>query len=252
MHPSSFVAIGDSFTEGMGDHWPDGGERGWADLTAIGLGLAAERPIRYANLAIRGRKLGAVIDEQLDPAITMRPELISINGGGNDMLRPRIAVAVVADRLVAAAERAAAAGIRVLLLSGADPSGHIPMGAVVRRRGEDLTTAVRDRLDRLAGADIVLCDNFGDAVLREPGYWSGDGLHLNSRGHHRVAGNVLTAIGVVPPPEYEAIAAAALPDTDYRSSAYWRAHVLPWIGRRLTGRSSGDGRTPKRPHLEPL
>lgn len=252
MQISSYVAIGDSFTEGMGDHWPDGGERGWADLTAMGLGLAGDAPIRYANLAIRGRKLSPVLAEQLGPAIDLRPDLISINGGGNDMLRPRITPAIVADQLIAAAERAAGAGIRVLLLSGADPSGHLPMGAVFRRRGEELTAAVRDRLDALAGADVVLCDNFGDVVLRDPGYWSEDGLHLNSRGHHRVAGNVLTALGVPAPPEYEAIAAAALPDTDYRSSAYWRAHVIPWIGRRLTGRSSGDGRAPKRPHLEPL
>jgi hypothetical protein len=28
--------------------------------------------------------------------------------------------------------------------------------------------------------------------------------------------------------------------------------VLPWIGRRLTGRSSGDGREPKRPTLLPV
>jgi len=30
-----------------------------------------------------------------------------------------------------------------------------------------------------------------------------------------------------------------------------RQHLLPWIGRRLTGRSSGDGLLPKRPELHP-
>ena len=30
-----------------------------------------------------------------------------------------------------------------------------------------------------------------------------------------------------------------------------RQHLLPWIGRRLTGRSSGDGLPPKRPDLLP-
>ena len=34
--------------------------------------------------------------------------------------------------------------------------------------------------------------------------------------------------------------------------AYWRGYVLPWVGRRLTGRSSGDGREPKRPTLAPV
>ncbi|MFE0426507.1 hypothetical protein ACFW15_29785, partial [Streptomyces sp. NPDC058953] len=30
-----------------------------------------------------------------------------------------------------------------------------------------------------------------------------------------------------------------------------RRHLAPWIGRRLTGRSSGDGRPAKRPDLLP-
>ena len=36
-----FVAIGDSFTEGVGDELPDGVVRGWADLTAAGSTSAA-------------------------------------------------------------------------------------------------------------------------------------------------------------------------------------------------------------------
>jgi len=37
-----------------------------------------------------------------------------------------------------------------------------------------------------------------------------------------------------------------------RSSEYWREYVMPWIGRRLTGRSSGDNRAPKIATLEPV
>ena len=32
---------------------------------------------------------------------------------------------------------------------------------------------------------------------------------------------------------------------------FTRQYLLPWIGRRLTGRSSGDGMPPKRPDLLP-
>ena len=86
----SYAAIGDSFTEGVGDELPDGTVRGWADFVALGLAAAAREPVRYANLAIRGRKLGPIVDEQLEAAIALRPEVISFNGGGNDMLRPRM------------------------------------------------------------------------------------------------------------------------------------------------------------------
>jgi lysophospholipase L1-like esterase len=49
----SFVALGDSFTEGVGDPYPDGTFRGWADRFAAQL-AAASPGLRYANLAIRG------------------------------------------------------------------------------------------------------------------------------------------------------------------------------------------------------
>ena len=58
----SFVAIGDSFTEGVGDELPDGSVRGWADFLAAGLATSQGEPVRYANLAIRGRKMRAFLD----------------------------------------------------------------------------------------------------------------------------------------------------------------------------------------------
>ena len=62
---ASYVAIGDSFTEGVGDDLPDGRLRGWADLVAVGLAAAANQPVRYANLAIRGRKLAPIVGKYL-------------------------------------------------------------------------------------------------------------------------------------------------------------------------------------------
>ena len=94
---ASYAAIGDSFTEGMGDERPDGTPRGWADLVAAALAHAAGEPIGYANLAIRGRLLAPILDEQLPAATALRPQLLSINGGGNDILRPRVSIAAVAS-----------------------------------------------------------------------------------------------------------------------------------------------------------
>src|ERR1700761_495142 len=83
----SFIALGDSFTEGLNDTAPDGGFRGWADRLA-GL-LAAEYPgPRYANLAVRGRLLREIVAEQVPAAAALAPTLVSLGGGGNDILRP--------------------------------------------------------------------------------------------------------------------------------------------------------------------
>ena len=143
---SSYVAIGDSFTEGVGDELSDGRVRGWADLVAVGLAYAAHEPVSYANLAIRGRLLAPIIDEQLDAALALKPSLLSINGGGNDILRPRVAIARVADQLLEAVDRATSQGIHVVLASGANPSAHMPLGAMVQARGEQLAQGIRDHL----------------------------------------------------------------------------------------------------------
>ncbi|MFB9311264.1 lysophospholipase L1-like esterase [Agromyces hippuratus] len=247
----SYAAIGDSFTEGVGDEMPDGSVRGWADFVAIGLAAAAREPIGYANLAIRGRKLGPIIDEQLDPAIALRPELLSFNGGGNDMLRPRMDEQVTASRFRDAIERIRAEGIHVLMLSGANPTDHLPMGKVFDARGARLTAALVDLADR---PGVTFVDNFNDVGLRDIRYWSPDKLHLNALGHARVASNVLTGLGVAVPVEWgvEEVAAAPAGPKSRNTAAYYREFVLPWIGRRLTGRSSGDGRAAKRPTLAPV
>lgn len=247
----TYAAIGDSFTEGMGDERPDGSPRGWADLVAASLAHAAGGSIGYANLAIRGRLLAPIVDDQLPAALALRPQLLSINGGGNDILRPRVSIDAVADRLVAAALDAQASGVRVMVVSGGNPTRHIPLGPTFERRGDALAVAVRERL---AGSGVLFVDNWFDPHLPELRYWSVDKLHLNALGHARAAANVLAAL------EVPVVAPAAAPDEGSpladvarpRTAEYWRRYVLPWIGRRLTGRSSGDHRTAKRPTLAPV
>lgn len=235
---SSYVAIGDSFTEGVGDELVDGGVRGWADLVAFGLAAASTEPVSYANLAIRGRLLAPIVDEQLNAAIALSPALMSINGGGNDIMRPKVSIDAVADQLQAAVASAVESGIHVILLSGANPTRHIPLGARIERRGDALAAAVRERVP---ASGVTFVDNWGDAELTELRYWSVDKLHLNPLGHRRVATNILRALNVAVPDWPDEPLELERPGV----IAYWRGYVFPWIGRRLTGRSSGDGREPK-------
>lgn len=245
----SYVAIGDSFTEGVGDDLPEGRVRGWADLVALGIATSSAEPFSYANLAIRGRKLAPLIAEQLEPALAMTPELLSINGGGNDIMRPRVAIADVAGMLMGAVDRAADSGVHVLLVSGANPSAHVPLGGLVRTRGNQLADAI---FSRVSGENVTFVDNWSDQILGDIRYWSADRLHLNALGHARVASNVLQALGAAVPTEWrvEEVASGPPAASSRRTAAYYREYVLPWIGRRLTGRSSGDGRSPKIATLE--
>ena len=83
-----YVALGDSFTEGLEDRYPDHAVRGWADRLAQALADRCGQDVSYANLAIRGRLLAAVLAEQLEPALALEPDLVSLIAGGNDLLRP--------------------------------------------------------------------------------------------------------------------------------------------------------------------
>lgn len=238
-----YVAIGDSFTEGLGDTLPDGTQRGWADLVAAGLAAGENETVQYANLAIRGRLLEAIVTDQLDAALSLspRPTLLSLNGGGNDMMRPGGDMSQLVTLTERALRRCADAGVRVLLLSGADPSGRLPFGSMMRRRGEALTAGIAPFADRY---DLTFVDVFHDREIRRAGYWSADRLHLNAAGHRRVAGLVLAALGH--PTEAHVIDPS--PDEPRRVLAearYYREHVLPWVNRRLRGQSSGDDRAGK-------
>ncbi len=240
------VSIGDSFTEGVGDELPDGSVRGWADLLAQGIATATNAPIQYANLAIRGRLLEPILREQLPAALALHPTHLTLNGGGNDMLRPRLD----ADRLLAQMESAVRscldAGVAPILIAGPDPGSlaGLPLGARFNRRGTLLTQAIGDLAARNG---VTFVDNFHDFEIRSPGYWCADRLHLNPAGHTRIATNMLRGLGypvtiAQRPPEPHA-------DRSLRGEIeYWQQHVLPWIGRHLRHQSSGDGRTGK--HLD--
>ncbi len=239
-----YVAIGDSFTEGVGDELPDGRVRGWADLVAQGWAEASGEPVDYANLAIRGKLVWPIVEEQLEPALALKPTHLSFNGGGNDMLRPRTSLSHVVDAFSHVLRRCDEEGVQLILLSGANPSGQLPMSRVIQRRGDLLSAGVVARVaDR---HDLVRALNWPDRELSSPGYWSEDRLHMNARGHHRVAARVLTALGFEPPTAWWSL--PSIPDAaSLRAATYYREHVGPWVKRRLTGTSSGDDREPKHP-----
>jgi lysophospholipase L1-like esterase len=241
------VTIGDSFTEGMNDYLPDGTPLGWADRVAAGLAAAhPDREVWYANLAIRGRKIGSIVTDQLDAALALDPPPthLTFNGGGNDMLRPRFSDERMAALTSRVLDRCAEQGVAVVILTGADPSDRLPAGKRMRRLGARLTQIVEELIDSRDG--VMFVDNFRASEGRNHAWWSEDRLHLSSLGHQWIASRVLTAMGVPTDPPTAADADAVRGSLG-AEARYWWTYVVPWMGRRLRGRSSGDGREPKFP-----
>lgn len=247
-----YVALGDSFTEGVGDVDPSrpNGLRGWADRVAEVLATQTNG-FGYANLAIRGRKLPAILDEQLAPALALQPDLVTIHGGGNDVLRPQVDLDALAATYDQAIGQLTASGARVVLFTIADP-GLNPVFKLIRGRVAIFNEHAREIAER-HGATLVDMWRMRDWKVSE--IMDVDRLHLNAAGHQLMAIAVLDALGVehglAPLPvtvDPISTTRAAL-----RTNAVWvREHAVPWVGRRLTGKSSGDGIDPKRPTLEPI
>jgi lysophospholipase L1-like esterase len=250
---TSFVALGDSFTEGLDDPGPDGRYRGWADLVAAR--LAAEAPgFTYANLAIRGRLLAAVVDEQLPPALEMGADLVSFAAGGNDAMRRHFDVGAVAAGLDDSVARIRATGATlVMFTTAADLAERLPAGRLLRRRLEALNDAVRTTA---AHHGALVVEGAGERRLADSRMWSIDRIHLSSYGHQLVAAKVAGALGV-PADAAWTSALEPLPPVRWVASRsedlrwFWQ-HAGPWVRHRVTGRSSGDSLQPKRPTLEPI
>lgn len=253
---SRYVALGDSFTEGVGDHDPvrPNGVRGWADRVAEVLAQharAAGADFGYANLAIRGRLLGPILEEQVGPAVALRPDLVSVYAGGNDLLRPRVDIDALVERYDRGVGTLAGTGARVVLFTAFD-LGFAPVFRHLRGRVATYNELVREVAD---GHGATLVDFWRMRDYRDPRLWDVDRLHLSAAGHRRMAGRVLDALGVEH--ALDAPALATLDEMDRRQRraadlAWARAHAAPWVQRRLRGTSSGDGLSPRRPTLAPV
>lgn len=247
-HPwSRYVAIGDSFTEGIGDPEPEspGGHRGWADRVAEVLAGSLD-DFAYANLAIRGRLLQQILDEQVDAALALHPDLITISAGGNDIIRPGTDPDEVAARLDGGIARLRRDGATVVMFNGPDIGATPVLGRI---RGK--VAIYNENLHAVAKRhDAIVADMWALRELADPRMWAPDRLHFSPVGHQTIAGMVLDALNVshhLEPFEAEPLPKKAWREARIEDLEWAREYLGPWVLRRLRHQSSGDGVLPKRP-----
>ncbi len=251
MSYARYVAIGDSSTEGLEDPDGHGGYRGWADRFAAHVAGAQAEPLLYANLAVRGRKTRHLLEQQLEPALAMRPDLATVFSGTNDIIRSNFNLdAVIAD--LGVMQRAfREAGATVLTITMPDLSAIAPLAGRVKPRLAAFNEAVRALS---AETGTLVLDAASHPLAVDPRLWHEDRLHANSEGHARIAEGLAHTLGL---PGFEDAWTRPLAEGLRVSRApvvvrelRWAAKYLaPWMVRRLMGKSSGDGIQPKRPAL---
>lgn len=245
------MAVGDSFTEGLDDPYPDGVSfRGWADLVAGQLAAQNGPDFAYANLAVRGRLFKAVVEEQVPPTLTMKPDLVSFAAGVNDVLRRHFDATALTAKFDEVVGQLRAVGADVIVFRFAELVPWMPGRRVVKPRMDVLGNAVAETARR-RGAYLI--DLSSDDEFANPLLWSVDRLHLSTAGHRRVAAHVLNTLGVTPSPDWFTTPPRPAPKpwlAARGADLRWAGtYLAPWIKRRLTGKSSGDTITPKRPTL---
>jgi lysophospholipase L1-like esterase len=248
-----YVALGDSTTEGLDDPYPDGGFRGFADRLAGALALV-EPGLLYANLAVRGRRAAEVRAEQLEPALALEPDLVSVVAGLNDTLRGDFDLDATAGEIEAMLVAFAEAGATVLTMTFPDPVKVNPIARLAKPRMVALNARIRDTAERI-GALVIDLERI--PLASDPRVWSVDRLHANPEGHRRIA---QVAAQLLELPDATDAWAAPLPAVTRRglsgavaAEVRWAVrYFAPWVIRRARGRSSGDGIVAKRPDLAPF
>ena len=252
-HPwRRFVAVGDSFTEGIGDPDPaaPGGHRGWADRVAEVLALDVD-DFAYANLAVRGKVIGQIIAEQIEPAVALKPDLVSICAGGNDVIRPGTDPDAISVQLEDGVARLASTGAAVVLFTGID-TGFTPVFRPFRGKVAIYNENVRSIAERY---DCIVADQWSLKVVQDMRFFDDDRLHLNALGHHEIARMVLRALNVSN--DLQSMQPDPLPYRQWRAAraediGWAREHLVPWVLRRLRHQSSGDNVVAKRPDAAPV
>jgi lysophospholipase L1-like esterase len=247
-----FVALGDSFTEGVGDKDPQlpNGVRGWADRVAEQL-MLADQGWGYANLAIRGKKIRQVLAEQIEPALALEPTLVTIYAGGNDILRPSVDIDELMKAYDGGIARLAQSGADVVMFTGFDSAGSAVFGKT-RGRTAIYNEWVREIAEK-HGARIV--DYWRMREFQDWRYWDEDRLHMSAAGHTLMAKRVLETLqadDLIELPELPALSTLTRRESLVANARWAREYVGPWIARRLRGVSSGDSLRPKYPQLARL
>ncbi|ONI88942.1 SGNH hydrolase [Actinosynnema sp. ALI-1.44] len=254
MRYQRFVALGDSCTEGLDDPYPGNTVyRGWADLAAERF-AQDDTDFRYANLGVRGRRLDQIIAEQIPAATELRPDLVALFGGGNDIMSGGYSERVIARRVDDAVRALTELAPTVVVFTLSDIARRMPFGWRMAPRIEALNAAIREAA---VSYGAVLVDLWPDLAAHDSRYFGPDRLHLSEAGHRRLAAHLLASLGVPHEPAWlEPLPGVPSPPSMTANVRWAYQQVWPLVrGRirnRLIGRQPGDGVLPKRPQLLPV
>jgi lysophospholipase L1-like esterase len=243
-----YVAIGDSSTEGLQDPDGAGGYRGWANRLAERL-AQAQGGLLYANLGVRGKHSRDIREEQLGPALAMKPDLATVFAGSNDILEHGFDAGKLRAELECMMGALVSGKAVVLTFTLPDLTGVMPIGRYLAPRVRAMNDAIHEAA---ASTGARLIDFASYSVGSDPRLWSEDRFHVNAEGHARIAAALAQALGL---PGTDDAWQQPIPIQNARSRRTRMAESWSWYRHHLLDRllpgSPVEGQChPKRPRLE--
>ncbi|PED53375.1 lipase [Bacillus anthracis] len=188
-----FVAIGDSFTEGIGDEVEGIALKSWVDhfveLCAF--------DIEYANFAKRGLVTNEIRSQQLEKALTFKPDLVSLIAGANDVLKGRWNHQAYKNDMEFMIDKLSKTDADIIIANLPDFTVRLPFSSEKKQKlKEQLLEANEVILSLSREYKLHYIDFWNNHLVNDNMLWSTDFIHPNSKGYVKVAELIFNSLPV--------------------------------------------------------
>jgi lysophospholipase L1-like esterase len=210
----------------------------------------AQGGLLYANLGVRGKRSRDIREEQLGPALDMKPDLATVFAGSNDILERGFNAGRLRAELECMMGALVGGKAVVLTFTLPDLTGIMPIGRYLAPRVRAMNDAIRE-VAAATGARLI--DFAAYPVSSDPRLWSEDRFHVNAEGHARIAAAMAQTLGL---PGTDDAWQQPLPEQSAGSQWTRTAEAWSWyrhhlLDRLRTGGGPVEGQShAKRPRLE--
>ncbi|OWW11939.1 lipase [Bacillus sp. MB353a] len=188
-----FVAIGDSFTEGIGDEVEGIALKSWVDHFV----QLCVNDIEYANFAKRGLVTKEIRSQQLEKALTFNPDLVSLIAGANDVLKGRWNHYAYKEDMKCMIDTLSKTGADIMIANLPDFTVRLPFSTEKKQVLKEQLLEVNEVILSLSREyKLHHIDFWNHHVVNDNTLWSKDFIHPNSKGYVKVAELIFSSLPV--------------------------------------------------------
>ncbi|PES11857.1 lipase [Bacillus cereus] len=188
-----FLAIGDSFTEGIGDEVEGIALKSWVDHFV----QLCEKDIEYANFAKRGLVTEEIRLQQLEKALTFNPDLVSLIAGANDVLKGRWNHDAYKNDMEFMIDTLSKAGADIIIANLPDFTVRLPFASEKKQEIKEQLLEANEVIHSLSREyKLHHVDFWNHHLVNDNTLWSKDLIHPNSKGYVKVAELIFSSLPV--------------------------------------------------------